>query len=179
MSGAGVELKGYLRGAQIDSQSVRVLLDGMTHPQRVEAVRSLDRGEQRRLYASADGFLPVRLVDLVPSEVLDMTPVRHYGKNTLPAFRVFEKRFCRPEGQDPQGPDRLYGWNFQTFSPLTGPGYFVARDSTERPEVLVDYHEVPPVVPEGWPSVRGNDHGVCTDSGNIIDNIGIAQCRRL
>jgi hypothetical protein len=160
MSGVGDELKGHLGGASVDSRAVCALLDGLEHPERLEAVCSLGRGEQRRLYASADGFLPVRLVDLVSPNAEDMVPVRHFGKNTLPAFRIFEKRFCRPEGVDPEAPDRLYGFNFQALSWVTGPGYFVARNAAERPEVLIDYHEVPTVVPEGWPAVRGNEQGL-------------------
>jgi hypothetical protein len=160
MAGAGDELKGHLGGANLDPGAICALLDGLEHRERLEAIRSLGRGEQRRLYEGVDRFLPVRLVDLVPPNAEDMAPVRHFGKNTLPAFRIFEKRFCRPEGADPDAPDRLYGFNFQALSWLTGPGYFVARNSAERPEVLIDYHEVPPVAAEGWPAVRSNERAL-------------------
>ncbi len=32
--------------------------------------------------------------------------------------------------------------------------------SEERPEILVDYHHVPGVRPEGWPPIRPNDRGL-------------------
>ncbi len=160
MAEAGDELKGHLGGGRLDPAVVSALLDALTHSERVEAVRSLSRGEQRRLYRAADGVLPLRLVDLVSPDAPDMAPVRHYGKNTLPAFRVFEKRFCRPEGLDPEAPDRLYGFNFQALSWATGPGYFVAREANERPEVLIDYHDVPPLAAVGWPAIRGNEEGL-------------------
>jgi len=126
----------------------------------VAAVRSLGRAEQRNLYKAADGFRPLRLEHLVPPSVQDFTPVRHFGKNTLPLFTHFEKRFCRPHGEDAVKPSALYGFNFQTMAPVTGPGYFVAREDANRAEVLVDYHHVPPEHPEGWPAVQPNDRGL-------------------
>ena len=33
------------------------------------------------------------------------------------------------------------------------------RNDQTRPEVLIDYREVPPEAPAGWPEVRGNDRG--------------------
>ena len=127
---------------------------------RVDAIRSLGRGAQRRLYDAVDGFLPLRLADLVPPSVEDGATVRHFGRNTLPAFTHFEKRFCRPAGADPGKPDALYGFNFQKLAPLTGPGYFVARADPSRPEVWVDYTRLPESHPEGWPEIVPNDRGL-------------------
>jgi len=137
-------------------------LDALGHEDRVLAVRGIGRREQARLYAAVDGFRPVVLADLVLPATAAMATVRHFGKNTLPAFTHFEKRFCRPEGADPARPSELYGFNFQTMSPVTGPGYFVAQPSPERPdaEVEVDYRRVPPIHPEGWPEIRSNERGL-------------------
>jgi hypothetical protein len=154
------ELKARIAEPTIDCRAIAALLDGLDHPTRVEVTRSLDRGEQRRLYGAVDGFLPLHLCDLVPPHVADFTPVRHHGKNTLPAFTHFEKRFCRPHGADPAKPDALYGFNFQSLSPLTGPGYFVAVAAEGRPEVLVDYNRLPDGHPEGWPEIRSNERGL-------------------
>jgi hypothetical protein len=153
------------------------LLDGMTHAQRVAAVRSLGRSEQRRLYEAVDGFRPVRLEHLVPPAVPDFKPVRHYGRNTLPLFTHFEKRFCRPTGADPVKPGELYGFNFQTLAPVTGPGYFIAREDPSRPEVLVDYNLVPPVHPDGWPDIRPNERGLSRFVyGYMIDTLrGVSE----
>ena len=57
-------------------------------------------------------------------------------------------------------PDQLYGFNFQGLSVLTGPGYFVAREDPSRPEVLIDYRELPSEQPPGWPRIRANDRGL-------------------
>lgn len=150
-------------------------LDGLSHNERVRAVRGLGRAEQRKLYAAADGFAPVGLGDLVPPTRRDLEPVRHWGRNTLPAFTLFEKRFCRPAGEDPHEPRELYGYNHSPYRVLpvvTGPGYFVAVDDAERGEVLIDYRRVPPARPEGWPPIRGNDRGAARlVFGGMVDTL--------
>lgn len=158
MSEAAQELRARI--AESDPAAVCALLDGLDHEGRVAAVRSLGRGAQRRLYDAVDGFRPLCLADLVPAGVADFTEVRHYGRNTLPAFTLFEKRFCRPKGADPHKPETLYGFNFQSLSPLTGPGYFLAVEAQGRPEVLVDYNRVPDDHPPQWPEIRSNERGL-------------------
>ena len=88
MSDPGSELIGRLRDASIDRQGVARFLDSLASAQRIAAVRGLGRSEQRRLYAAVDGFLPLALEDLVPARVPDLATVRHYGRNTLPAFTL-------------------------------------------------------------------------------------------
>ncbi len=119
-------------------------------------MRRLDRRTQRTLYAKAEKHAPLSLVDLVPARCGDLEEVRHLGLNTLPAFRVFEKRFCRLPGEDPTRPAALAGYNFQTMRPVTGPGYFMAREDPETGEVLVDYRRLPDRCPPDWPSIRSN-----------------------
>ncbi len=152
-------------GALIDdpaapAQRIADFLDGLSHEERVAAIRSLGRKRQRALYQKVDGFRPVTLVDLVPPSRADGEVVRHYGRNTLPAFTHFEKRMLRPAGGDAEKPEELWGFNFQTMQPVTGPGYFIARPSPDRPEVLVDYNRIPTSQPEGWPALRRNDVGL-------------------
>lgn len=154
------ELRALIAEQPARPAAVSELLDRMSHAERVAAVRSLGRKHQSRLYAAVDGFRPIRLSDLVPASVAEFTPVRHYGKNTLPLFTHFEKRFCRPKGVDAEKPGELYGFNFQTMAPVTGPGYFVAREDSGRPEVLVDYNTVPLAHPDGWPEIRSNEIGL-------------------
>jgi hypothetical protein len=154
------EFLARLRASPIKLDDLAAFLDGLAHADRVAAVRAAGRSEQRRLYAAAAGFAPVRLDELVPRCTPELAGVRHYGRNTLPAFTHFEKRFCRPPGRDAARPGELWGYNFQALAPLTGPGYFVAREDTARGEVLVDYREVPPQAPPGWPPVRRNEGGL-------------------
>lgn len=162
-SGAGSpaeELRARILASPPKPDEIARFLDDLRHEDRVLAVRSCGRKEQSRLYQAVDAFAPVRLADLVPPATPPLATVRHYGKNTLPAFTHFEKRFARPQDADPERPGELYGFNFQSLSPLTGPGYFVAVEDPERAEVLIDYRRLPPVRPEGWPEIRSNERGV-------------------
>lgn len=156
---AAEEFLGRLRETPIKMEDLAAFLNGLSHEDRVVAIRSAGRSHQRRLWEAADGFAPVTLPELVPPRVASLTAVRHFGRNTLPVFTRFEKRFCRPVGQDPERPSELWGFNFQSQSWLTGPGYYVAVEDPQRREVLVDYRRVPPEAPPGWPPVRGNERG--------------------
>ena len=151
------ELGARLRESPVRMKEVAALLDGASHEERVRWVRSTRRAEQRRLYQAAEGFLPLSLQDLVPAPRADGETVRHFGRNTLPAFTHFEKRFCRPAGEDPRAPRVLHGFNFQSLAWLTGPGYYVAYADPSLPEVLVDYREIPREAPPGWPPLRRNE----------------------
>jgi hypothetical protein len=166
------ELTARLTEEPIRMKELAALLDGLAHEARVAWVRSVGRRDQRRLYEAAAGFLPLALADLVPPSRADEATVRHFGKNTLPAFTWFEKRFARPAGEDPRAPATLHGFNFQTLSWLTGPGYYVAHADPERPEVLIDYREIPPTAPPGWPALRRNEVGLSRFVyGNMVDRL--------
>ena len=136
------------------------LLDGLADGVRTRIVRRLGRRDQQALYSRVEGFAPLELIDLVPSDRPDLEEVRHLGRNSLPAFTIFEKRFCRLPGNVPDAPEALAGYNFQTMSPVTGPGYFMARDDANTKEVLVDYTQLPDQKPIDWPAVRSNERGL-------------------
>lgn len=157
---AGGELRFLLRDRPIEPERIRRFLDACSHRERVDSIRSLGRAELRALYLGVDGFKPVTLETLVPATVGDLTEVRHHGKNSLPVFTHFEKRLCRPRGADRRSASELYGFNFQTLALLTGPGYFIARASEDRPEVLIDYASLPVEHPPGWPPIRSNERGL-------------------
>ena len=160
-----VELRARIAESAGNPREIAAWLDGLSHDDRVVAIRGLGRKDQRALYEAVDGFEAVTLSDIVPPNTDDFAPVRHFGKNTLPAFTHFEKRFLRPEG-DREKPDELYGFNFQTMQPVTGPGYFVAVPNPERAdrEVWVDYRRVPEGdasrLPADWPEVKVNERGL-------------------
>ena len=158
--GVGTELCERLRVPQLEMDSLARFLDSLSHADRVLAIREVGRSEQKRLYEAAEGFAPLSLVDLVSEATPAEATVRHFGKNTLPAFTHFEKHFCRPGSQQAPAPEELHGFNFQKLSPITGPGYFVAVASPEKPEILVDYRRVPERSPGNWPPVRSNERGL-------------------
>jgi hypothetical protein len=169
---AASELRARIARDPIQPSEIARFLDALASPERIEAVRSLGRSEQRRLYRAVDGCLPLHLADLVPPACADLDTVRHFGRNTLPAFTLFEKRFCRPRGADARKPGELWGFNHQTLSFATGPGYFIAREDPSRPEVLIDYTDVPAGHPEGWPEVRRNEIGLSRFVyGHMIDTL--------
>ena len=176
-SEAARELSGLLADSPVNAQRVADLLDGLAHEQRVLVIRTLGRTQQRALYAAVDGFRPLRLADMVAPDTEDFVPVRHYGRNTLPLFTHFEKRFCRPRGADHDKPGELYGFNFQSMAPLTGPGYFVAHEDPGRPEIWVDYRRVPSEHPEGWPEIAVNERGLSRFVyGSMVDTLrGVSE----
>ena len=159
MAGASDELKAQIASANTKPLEIASFLDGLTSSERISAIRSLGRSEQSRLWQRVDGFAPVQLKDIVPADRGPLEPVRHYGRNTLPLFTHFEKRFCKPDAAHADEAI-LYGYNFQTMSPITGPGYFVAYEDQNRPEVLVDYHKIPSAKPESWPGIQSNETGL-------------------
>lgn len=135
--------------------AISSFLDRLSHDERVAAVRGLGRRAVAKLFHSVDGFAELGLSDMVPGGVPALEPVRHYGLNSLWVARVFEKRFYRTASGDEVG-----GANFQSISPLTGPGYFSARRDPQRAEVLIDYQRLPSETPTGWPALQGNEHGI-------------------
>jgi hypothetical protein len=151
------ELKSLCTGT-ISPKEVADYLDGLDHNTRLAAVRSLGQKEQRALYDAVEGFRKITIDDMVPKSVGVRTTVRHYGKNSLPAFSIFEKRFLRPSEDSAE----LWGYNFGVLAPVTGPGYFVARNAPDRDEVDIDYNVVPTESPAGWPEVQPNEKGIST-----------------
>jgi hypothetical protein len=147
-------LRRLISGRNADPKEIAALLDGLDHGRRVSATRALGPRDQLRLYDLVDGFMPVTLEQLVPPQLPPLTPVRHFGRNSLPAFQLFEKRFYRtPSGV-------VAGANFSPTSVVAGPGYFVVHADEARGEALIDYREVPTDRPEGWPDIRVNDRGL-------------------
>jgi hypothetical protein len=157
---AEAALKSMISDAAVQSPTIAALLDGLSGENRAAVVRRLGRRDQKALYRKVEGFAPLELIDLVPANRSDLEQVRHLGRNSLPLFTIFEKRFCRLPDSAPDRPEALAGYNFQTMSPVTGPGYFMARDDPKTREVLVDYHRLPDQKPADWPPIRSNESGL-------------------
>jgi hypothetical protein len=120
--------------------------------ERVEILESIDGRRQAKIWDAAQGG-HVSIAEMVPPELGPLVPVIFHGKNSLPAFSRFQKRFCRPSVDHET--DELWGYNYQPtrwLAPLTGPGYFTAHD-TESPigSVAVDYRRIPDGRPQEWP----------------------------
>ena len=145
---------------------IAAFLDALPHDRRVAESRTLGRTAQRSLWEKARTAAPLTLTDFVPAAKAARAPVRHYGRNTLPVpgpFRLFEKRFCRPDA----GGERLFGYNEGITRGAIGPGCFVVKPTRgnavweERGAIVIDYFEVPDApVAEGWPAVVPNSKGL-------------------
>jgi hypothetical protein len=143
-------------------QDIAAHLDGLDQADRLREVFALSASDQASLFDRAADAPRLDLAYFVPQSVPDGCEVIHHGKNSQPAFRSFQKRWCRPEGRQ----DELWGYNETIVRPLIGPGYFVAHPtaengSDERGAVVVDYFQTPEgSAPEGWPDVRPNSRGL-------------------
>lgn len=121
-------------------------------------VRTIKAKHQRRLWDAAAGR-PVRVDDMVPVDCAPAFEVIHWGRNSLPVFHQFQKRFCRINGEE----ELLYGYNEGSLRNLIGPGYFVARHDEGSNSLCVDYHNVPPNdadLPKDWPTIETNERGL-------------------
>lgn len=144
-----------VRAATIDTDKLAAALDAADAETRLAFVRALTPTLQRRLFDAASR--PVTTLDIVPERVGPLQEVICEGRNTLPAFRHFQKRFCIPSAEHtPDNRRVLWGYNHQTLSGITGPGYFVGYDDTESGELVIDYRELPPEHPQSWPQILDN-----------------------
>ena len=172
---ASQELEALISDRAQPPDSIASLLDQLGSELRPRVVRRLGKAAQRALYEKVDGFRPLSLEELVPASRAPLEEVRHFGRNTLPAFRIFEKRFCRLPGAAIGADDSVAGYNFQTMSGLTGPGYFLARVDADRDEVLVDYGRLPSQKPTNWPEIRSNERGL----GRLVYGFMVDRIRRV
>lgn len=155
-------IKKLIHGPGVSMEALADHLDALPHRDRLEALRGLGWRDQHALFREAAAAPPLDLEHFVPAQTPDRRAVVHHGRNTFPVFKHFQKRFCRPAGEN----GRLFGYNEGPTRPALGPGYFLAYPTGEHPgwaergAVVIDYHLVPDaaVVP-GWPSVVPNSAG--------------------
>ncbi len=136
----------------LDLERLRTTLDTCGTWSRRNVVRGLGKAQMAALFEACAGADPLTLDDIVPTTD-PLVEVIHTGKNSLPMFNHFEKRFCRPDGDDP--PAELWGYNHQTMSAFTGPGYFVAT-ADDKGEIVIDYTRLPPRKVASWPEIIPN-----------------------
>jgi hypothetical protein len=137
---------------KLDLERLRTLFDTCGPWSRRNALRSLDKRMMATLFEASAEAEAWTLDDVVPVDK-PLVEVVHAGRNSLPLFNDFEKRFCKPDGEG-EG-DVLWGYNHQAMGAFTGPGYFVAR--IEGRELVIDYGQQPPRKPPSWPEIIPND----------------------
>jgi hypothetical protein len=146
-----------LRGGA-DRPAIHAFLDGLAPDERVAQALSLRGKEVGALYRAVVGGRTLAVEDFVPASVADDTTIIFEGRNSLPLFSRFQKRFARlASGQ-------VVGYNHQTMAPVTGPGFFVVKppaDDADVPgELYFDYTAQPNGVPSGWPAYKANESGL-------------------
>lgn len=146
-------------------EEIGAYLDGVSHAERAEQVLKLGKKQQIALWDKAQDAPFIGPEYFVPADVPATTPVIHHGRNTLPAFKNFQKVMARSAGDNPY----IFGYNEGSTRGLIGPGYFVVRatagnaDWEARGPQVVDYFSVPETecaIPEGWPKVKPNSSGL-------------------
>ena len=139
---------------KLDIERLRGALDTSGSWTRRNAAHGLSKRQMAELYESLDGEGGLTLDYFSPSSEPLVESI-HWGHNSLPAFSTFQKRFCRPDGDDPG--EELWGYNHNDPMPgaLIGPGYFTATIN-EKGEGVIDYGKVPPRKPAAWPEIIPN-----------------------
>ncbi len=169
-----------LRSPKLDLDALERALDAASHADRMEVLDALSPRLQRALWDAAQGRA-ITLDHFVPPSTPPMRPVIHEGINTLPSFRHFQKRFCKPSA--PSAREQLIGYNHQTFSAATGPGYFVCYEDQPSGEVWIDYRELPTERPESWPKLKPNSdrlgrlvyHGMVDRMRRVSQHVSIGR----
>ncbi len=154
-------LQSKLADPSVTIEALGAWLDGLDHAGRMAALATTTKAQQSKLWDLAVGGGPLGLDYFVPTNLPNLTEVIHHGRNTLPAFNSFQKRFTR--GAD----GTIFGYNEGGTRWLIGPGYFVLIPTTGNPEwekrgpLVVDYFQVPTgPTPDGWPGIRANHVGL-------------------
>jgi hypothetical protein len=177
---------------KIDLPHIARILDELGLSGRLDTIRGWDTAQQAAIYEAAKGFRPLGLEHFVPAAVGPLTEVIHHGKNSLPAFTHFQKRFCRPGptakngGADDDDREELWGYNHQDLHAWTGPGYFVTHLGDDAGEVAIDYRMVPLAKPDGWPDILPNSArlgrfvyaGMVDVMRGISKHVSIGRARR-
>ena len=156
-----------LRRGDIEIASMSAWLDGLSKTERTTEILTLDKQAQKKLWSLCENR-EVTIEDMVPLNTSPLQPIRHLGRNSLPVFTRFEKRFCRINSD----PMMLVGYNEGPTRPYVGPGYFTTRisEEKERGATVIDYTMIGEDRAEGWPSIKPNTSGLCyIVYGNMLD----------
>jgi hypothetical protein len=143
------------------AEEIEAYLNALAYPERLAQVQAVRGGHVGRLYAAVAKANPVTLDDIVPASAKTNEPIIWEGRNSLPMFSSFQKRFMRIES------GLLIGYNHQAMAFVTGPGYFVVKAPNGVPprptELYFDYTEAPPIEATGragWPTFKPNERGL-------------------
>ena len=130
----------------LDLDAIAEAFDQANATDRLSAARSISGKQQQALFEATKGRKGLTLNNIVPSGVTPFTEVIHNGRNSLPMFNIFQKRFARTNEEGV-----LVGYNEQSMRWATGPGYFMAKQDGD--EIAIDYRVLPDTKVESWPEI--------------------------
>jgi hypothetical protein len=143
--------------ARASAKDIERHLDALPPAARVQEVLAITGRGVKHLYEAVADAPSVTLEEIVPANAGSSTVIFE-GRNSLPLFTRFQKRFAR------LGDGTIVGYNHQTMSFFTGPGYFLVKapsgEGEHGKELLFDYTVSPASEPSGWPAFRPNDRGL-------------------
>ena len=138
------------RGARYADISAH--LDALSPAARLEQVLDIRGSAVGRLYEAVIDAPRMTTEEFCPPALTEGKTLIYEGRNSLPAFSRFQKRFQR------RG-DQIVGYNHQNVMGIIGPGYFMTTDGDEfRRELLFDYTQAPAFFPTGWPAYKPNTY---------------------
>lgn len=148
-------LRSLVKG-RAGAKEIAAYLDSLSSTERLAEVLGMSGRGVAALYDAVADAGPLPIEDLLPAT--EKGTRIYEGRNSLPMFTRFQKRFVRLSSGE------VIGYNHQTMSFVTGPGYFVVREPSGEgalgKELLFDYTAAPPSEPEGWPTYKPNDRGL-------------------
>jgi hypothetical protein len=154
-AGSDRSLSALLRSGA-SSREMAEHLDGLSAAARLDEVLAITGSSVGKLYAAVADAPPITPEEFVPPSTKGT--LIYEGRNSLPAFSRFQKRFQRLES------GIIVGYNHQAMSFVTGPGYFVLKaangEGEHAKEMYFDYTVPAPETPAGWPEYKPNDRGL-------------------
>lgn len=155
---------------KVDLPRLSEILDDLGHEGRIHTVGTWSKAQFKAVYEAAKGFRPIDLDFVVPPSVGRLVEVIHDGRNTLPLFAKFQKRFARTDDSDRP----VAGYNDHSMHAFTGPGYFSVTigGGEHEGELVFDYTNVPRTKAPSWPAIRKNEWGIAgIVNGGMFDYV--------
>ena len=121
-------------------------LDAASPEDRIVWLRRLGRSDMVAVWKLTAG----NPVDIPYFHGQEGEVVIHEGKNSLPLFNQFQKRFVLRNGA-------VQGYNHQANAWFTGPGHFTMFAMGD--EVVIDYLKIPTNIPSEFPPLQDNMAG--------------------
>ncbi len=139
-------------------EEIAAFMNELSPRERVEQALGITGKRVGKLFHAVDGGPQLTIQHFVPDSTAAGRTVIFEGRNSLPMFTRFQKRFARVES------GQVVGYNHQTMAFATGPGFFVVKEGQPEArvhkELYLDYTDVPKEVPTGWPRFQSNTAGL-------------------